>query len=451
MGATEKLARFVIETPSEKISDEAIERATAGLMDAVGTALVANTNEIGRIITEFTEEVGGTPVSRVIGTNIKTSSPNAALANGTLGHADDYDDVGGFGHPAVILMPTVLALGEQLGKTGREILDAYVLGFDVGARLAQGIGGDHYERGWHSTVTLGTLASAAAASRLMGLTVDQTRHALGIAASHAAGMQANFGTMTKPLHPGNGARSGITAATLASKGYTANQNIIEAPLGYVAVFGDKQANINAMTHQLGDAQWQIVNPGFKIKEWPCCYGNHGAVPMLIDLVHKYEIQPDQVESVEFIGGMGASGFLNRPDTDTYFGGKFSLQFNIAAAVVDGAMSYDTFTDEKVNSPEIRDMMSRVELKDDIMTKDLPGRIHSQHRDQTVVINMKDGRSVSDTIETATNTLVGHEIDVKFEANASKVLPSEKVERALSLLKDLKNVKDISEVLDAVTV
>ena len=142
MGATEKLARFVIETPSEKISDEAIERATAGLMDAVGTALVANTNEIGRIITEFTEEVGGTPVSRVIGTNIKTSSPNAALANGTLGHADDYDDVGGFGHPAVILMPTVLALGEQLGKTGREILDAYVLGFDVGARLAQGIGGD---------------------------------------------------------------------------------------------------------------------------------------------------------------------------------------------------------------------------------------------------------------------------------------------------------------------
>ena len=122
MGVTERFASFVVETDSSKIPDEALDAATTSLMDAVGTALVANTHEIGKIITEYTEQMGGKPTSRVIGTGIKTSAPDAALANGTLGHADDYDDVGNFGHPAVILMPTVVALGEQLHKSGREVL-----------------------------------------------------------------------------------------------------------------------------------------------------------------------------------------------------------------------------------------------------------------------------------------------------------------------------------------
>jgi len=448
MGITERLARFVAETESSKISGEALDAATTGLMDAVGTALTGKTHEIGNIITEYTDQVGGTPTSRVIGTNIKTSAPNAAVANGTLSHADDYDDVGSFGHPGVILMPTVLAVGEQLHKSGREVLDAYVLGFEVGARIGANIGADHYGRGWHATVTIGTMAAAAAASRLMGLDVMQTRMALGIAASHAAGIQANFGTMTKPLHPGNGARSGIVAATLASMGYTANPDVIEAPMGYVAVFGDQQANLNNMGLQLGLAPSYIISPGFNIKEWPCCYGNHGAIPMALGLVSKYEIMPDQVESVELVGTVAP--FINRPDIDTSFGGKFSIQFNIAAALVDGELTYDTFTDEKVNEPAIQAMMKRVTLRDDPAIAKLPARVAGAHRGQRLTIRLKDGREVSDSVEATTNTLRGHQVDVKFEANASRLLPRDQAKKALDLLRNLRNLPDVTEVMDAVT-
>ncbi len=449
MGTTEQLAHFLAETKSSKVPDEALDAATTGLMDAVGTAIVANTHEIGKIITQYTEEIGGTPTCRVIGTSIKTSAPNAALANGTLGHADDYDDVGGFGHPAVILMPTVLAIGEQMHKSGREVLEAYALGFEVGARISMNIGGDHYGRGWHSTSTIGTMASAAAASRLMGLDVAHTRTALGIAASLASGVQANFGTMTKPLHPGNAARSGLLAANLASKGYTANQDVIEAPLGYVAVFGDQQVNLAAMTRHLGTAPYLIVSPGAGIKEWPCCYGNHGAIPLATGLVSKYEITPNQVESVEFISA-SARGFLNRPDAHTYFGGKFSLQFNIAAAIVDGGLTYDTFTDEKVNDPAIQAMMKRVTLSEDPMKAGLPARLLTAgERDQTMVIRLKDGREVRDSLDKIANSLRGHQVDVKFEANARQVLPSDQAKKALGLLRNLKNIKDVSEVMDAV--
>ena len=142
------------------------------------------------------------------------------------------------------------------------------MGHEVGARISGNIGADHYSRGWHTTVTVGTMAAAAAASRLMGLDVMQTRMALGVATSHAAGVQANFGTMTKPLHPGNGARSGIVAATLASMGYTANPNVIEAPLGYVAVFGDQQANVAAMTMNLGVNPFLIVSPASTSRNGP---------------------------------------------------------------------------------------------------------------------------------------------------------------------------------------
>ena len=447
MGVTARLAEFVAKTPSSKISDQALDAGNVGLFDAVGTALVANTHDIGKIITGYTNTLGGNPTATVIGTKIKTSAPDAALANGTLGHSDDYDDVGGFGHPSVILMPTVLALGEQLHKSGREVLEAYALGFEVGTRIGNGIGADHYGRGWHSTSTLGTMAAAAAASRLLGLDTDHTRTALGIAASLASGVQANFGTMTKPLHPGNGARSGIVAATLAQMGYSANQDVIEAPLGYVAVFGDQQANINAMTTHLGEAPLHVIS-AIRIKEWPCCYGHHGVIPMLLDIVHKYEVRPEQVERVDFISGM-AHGFLNRPDANTYFGGKFSLQFNIAAALVDRDVNYQTFTDAKINSAPIRDMMARVHLSEDPMVAPLPARIRSAHQDQKVVVTLKDGRQLTEEIEHATNTLRGHQVDIKFEANASQVLPSAQAKQALNAFRDLKKVKDVAEIMPLV--
>ena len=450
MGTTEQFARFVVETTSEDIPAEATEAAAVSLMDAVGTALAGSSQEVGRIITEYTASLGGTPECRVIGTAIRTSPPNAAFANGALGHADDYDDVGPFGHPGVILTPTVLALGEQLHKSGRQVLEAYVLGYEVGSRIGNNIGEDHYERGWHKTSTVGTLAAAAAGSRLMGLDVTQTRMAFGIAASQASGVIANFGTMTKPTHPGNGARSGIVAATLASMGLTANPEVIEAPQGYIAVFGDHQTHLQAMTMNLGINPFLILHPGSVIKEWPCCYRTHAAIPLTTELVSQHEITPEQVERVEFISAAPVTAYLDRPEIDTGFGGKFSLYFTIAAAIVDGELTYDSFTDGRVNAPEIQGMMRRVTLTRDPARGGLPERLDYADKSEEIVIHLKDGRTLRNRASSITNTLRGHQVDIKFEANASRTLPRDQVQRALELFGNLEELSDVSQAMESVT-
>lgn len=450
MGTTEQFARFVVETTSDDIPPEATEAAAAGLMDTVGTALSGRSQEIGKIITDYTASLGGTPECRVIGTSIRTSPPNAAFANGALGHADDYDDVGPFGHPGVILTPTVLALGEQLHKSGRQVLEAYVVGYEVGSRIGSNIGEDHIERGWHKTSTIGTLAAAAAGSRLIGLDVMQTRMALGIAASQASGVIANFGTMTKPIHPGNAAQSGIVAATLASMGLTANPEIIEAPQGYIAVFGDQQAHLQAMTTNMGINPLLIVHPGSVIKEWPCCYRTHAAIPLTTELVSKYEITPEQVEHVEFISAAPVTAYLDRPEIDNGFGGKFSLYFTIAAAIVDGGLTYESFTGGKINAPQIQGMMRKVTLTQDPTRGGLPKRLAYADKSEQIVIHLKDGRTLRNRVSSITNTLRGHQLDIKFEANASRTLPRGHAQQALGLFRNLENLPDVSKAMESVT-
>ena len=449
MGTTEQLARFVVETDSQRIPQEALEAAPTSLMDAVGTALTAHTTEIGSIITQYTFALGGAPTCRVIGTGIRTSPPNAAFANGTLGHADDYDDVGPFGYPAVVLMPTVLALGEQLHRSGREVLEAYVLGYEVGSRIGYNIGEDHYERGWHKTATIGTLAAAAAAARLTGLDVMQTRTALGIAASQASGIIANFGTMTKPMHPGNASRGGVEAATLAGMGFTANPDIIEASQGYLAVFGHHQAHLQAMTLNLGLNPFFIVHPGPTIKEWPCCYRTQAAIPLTTELVSKYEIRPEQVEHVEFITGAPITTYLDRPSADTGLLGKFSLQYTIAAAIVDGDIAYDSFSDQRVNASETRSMMEKVTVAQTPLRAGMPERLAYADKSEEITIHLKDGRTVSSKVGGITNTLRGNEVDLKFEANAGRVLPKERVWLALEIFHAMENVSDVNKAMESV--
>ena len=310
-------------------------------------------------------------------------------------------------------------------KSGREILEASVLGYEVGSRIGNNIGEDHYERGWHKTSTVGTLAAAAAGSRLMGLDVPLTRMALGIAASQASGIIANFGTMTKPMHPGNGARSGIVAAALASMGFTANPVVIEAPQCDIAVFGEHQAHLQAMKMNLGINPLLIIHPGPIIKEWPCCYRTHAAIPLTIELVSKHEITPEQVERVEFVTAAPITTYLDRPEIDTSFGGKFSLYFTIAAAIVDGELTYDSFADRRVTASEIQGTMRKVTLAQDPASVGLPQHLAYPDMSQKVIIHLKDGRTVRNKASATTNTLRGHQVDIKFEANASRVLPRER--------------------------
>ena len=230
MGITEQLAAFVVDTAFTDVPSQAYARAKEAILDGLGCALVGSPTTVGQMITRYVRQRSEATHAAVIGSGFKSSAPLAALANGTMAHALDYDDVNWHmnGHPTVPLLPAVLALGQEVRASGEEVLLAYALGFEVECKLGLGVNPRHYDLGWHATSTLGTLGASVACAKLLRLDVTHTRMALGIAASTAAGLRQNFGTMTKPLHPGQAAMNGVTAAQLAQLGWTADANILEA-------------------------------------------------------------------------------------------------------------------------------------------------------------------------------------------------------------------------------
>jgi 2-methylcitrate dehydratase PrpD len=206
MSTSRALAQFAACTPAEAIPGEALGRARRAFLDTLGVSLAGTREDASRIVAEMVREEAGSPEATVFGRAFPAPAPAAALANGTSAHALDYDDVSASmrGHPSVPLVPAVLALGEKLRASGRDVLEACVIGFEAECKLGRAIGEPHYALGWHATSTFGTVGAAAACARLLHLDADRTAAALGIAASLASGIQANFGTMTKPLHAGLG-------------------------------------------------------------------------------------------------------------------------------------------------------------------------------------------------------------------------------------------------------
>src|SRR5688572_30644868 len=191
MGTTQRMAAFITGAKFEDIPTPAVNLAKLCLLDAVGCAIYGTTRPLGRMMTELVDELGGKPVARVVGTQIQTNAVNAALANGTLGHSEDFDDYGA-GHQAVTLMPVVLALGEELHASGKQALLSYAVGFDITTSVTQSVGHGHYGKGWHNTSSIGTLGSTAAAARMLGLDEIQTRMALATEAPHASALRGHF-------------------------------------------------------------------------------------------------------------------------------------------------------------------------------------------------------------------------------------------------------------------
>src|SRR5918999_1707906 len=300
MGVTAQLAAFVVDTVLADIPSQARARAKEAMLDGLGCALVGSPTPTGKLMMQYVRARGGDPRAAVIGGGFKTSAPLAALANGTMAHAIDFDDVNWSmsGHPTVPLLPAVLALGQEVHASGQEVLLAYTLGFEVETKLGLGVNPRHYDLGWHATSTLGALGAAAAGAKLLHLNVAQTRMALCIAASTAAGLRQNFGTMTKPLHPGQAAMNGVTAAQLARLGWTADANTLEAPYGFCRLYaGAGHYNLDRIVKQLGNP-FELLATGVGIKQYPCCAFTHRSLDGILVLVQQHQLRADDVVSVE---------------------------------------------------------------------------------------------------------------------------------------------------------
>jgi len=447
MGTTETLARWAATTTFEDIPPAALEQAKKSILDYIGTAVYGSRSELGRIMLEFIQEQGGNPQARVIGTKIRTSTGSAALANGTIGHSEDFDDLGGIGgHPATVLTPTVLALGDHLHLSGQALLTAWVVGYEIGTRLSVNT---HTERDWHPTGIYGTMGAATAAGKLLGLDAQNMRMALGIAGSEAAGLRRNFGTMTKPFHPGQAARAGVVAATLASKGYTADPDIIEGRQGYADNFGGPKCNLPAMTRFLGKVYF-LEDEGTRIKPWPCCGGNHQTLTGLLALCKEQKLKADDIASIEHIGpNVPCTGALLRDTVQFGLEGKFCLPYNIAAAIIDGKVDYTTFTDERAAKGDLQAFMQRVRL---VRNEDVVMRrphIADGNLQARLVIKMRDGRVHDLNLGPALH-LTGDALLDKFRLNTEAVLGRDRVATSIELTQRLEKMKDVAVLMDAVT-
>ncbi len=225
---TDTLAQFIGHTELKNIPHETIETAKGHIFDTMGVLCAGSKEKIAKIIKEYVQSLGCKEECTLLAQGIKTSAPYAALGDGVIAHALDFDDYESFSmaHSSVTILPAVLALGEKLHVSGRECLEAYLVGIEVISKMGRGVNPNHYEKGWHSTSTLGTLGASAASSKLLKLDPEKTKMAFGIAASMASGLRGNFGTMTKPFHAGHAARNGVESAELASLGFTADKTIL---------------------------------------------------------------------------------------------------------------------------------------------------------------------------------------------------------------------------------
>ena len=452
MRATDAAIDFVHRTQLDDIPADVQHLGKRAILDTVGVSLAAAKDEAVAILAETLAGREGNSAATVIGRSHRTDALSAALINGVLAHALDFDDVNDscMGHPSAPLVPAVLALGEELGASGAQVLEAFLIGFELECKLGLAIGNAHYAKGWHATATTGTMAAAATCAKLLGLDREQIGMALGIAASSSAGMRINFGTMTKPFHVGQAARGGLMAALLASNGFTATADILDHPIDYTRVFADKgEADASRIVGTLG-SPWDIASPGLVVKKYPCCNSTHRTIDATLSLVSEHSPSPSEIESVIISMPPGEDIPLIYSRASTGLEGKFSMQYCIASAILDGRVDLNTFDQTSVDRPEVQRLTGLIKLEYDDTQEPVVVNAGG-HVD--VTINMSAGSSVTTRIEQAGGTpeypLSDEELNQKFTSCASRTLNSSQVDQALSQVYALQDLPNIGELMSTI--
>ena len=349
-GLTRRLAEHVAGIEFASLPPGAADTVKRGAIDCFGVLFAGRDETVVQLLQGVIP--AGTEASLLVDRG-RAASTDAAFLNAAAAHALDYDDTGLDGHPSVVLVPTVFAEGERLGASGKELIAAYVAGYETWAELAGRDADKHHGKGWHPTAVFGTLAAAAAAARLSRLTPQEVAHALAIAASMAAGVVANFGSMAKPFQVGRAAQSGILAARLAAAGMTASPDALEHRSGFLAAVSPK----GRFDAERDIQPWHIARFGVNIKRYPVCYALHRA----IDTALAFDIPPEKIESVEVRLGRFQAGMLRHGSPQTGPDAKFSAEFAMAAALFQRRVSLSELRNDFVRSEAVQALMRKVRV------------------------------------------------------------------------------------------
>ncbi len=426
----------------DTLPKDAVEMAKHCLLDWLGVTLGGAIEPLTRILIEQTMLDGGSGHATILGDGRKVSLAQAALINGSAGHALDFDDVQANlrGHPSAPVFPVVLAMAEKEGLSGKDMLAATVSGFEAECRIGAYMGDSHFNRGWHATATIGTFGAAAAAARAMGLDAESCGTTFGIAASQAAGLNSMFGTMTKALHVGKAAQNGLLAAQLASRGFSSCQDALECHQGLAFTQTD-EALVGEALEGIGE-RYEITGTYFKYHS--ACYDTQSSIEAALKIRAAHDIDPSAIERIVIEVEAESMNVCGIPNPKTGHEGKFSLRYTTALAL-SGADTgaTESYYDGVVNDPAMVALYEKVT----VVPKEGMG---TKFGDVTVHLN--DGTVLHETADITPLAVPDFDrqwpkLSAKFDSLASPVIGEAESRQVIDIVGGFENVADPTGLIE----
>ncbi len=454
---TREAVEFAVDLKYEDLPAEALHLARRCVLDGLAVMLAGTEQPALAVLERYIGRVGGVGDARLLGNAArKVPAHHAALWYGLAGHAMDWDDTqlaegpgrpyGLLTHPTVPPLSAALAIGEMLGGIdGKTFMTAFQAGFEVECKIAEAINPDHYMRGFHTSGTIGTFGSAICAAKLLGFDAEQTATTVGIAASMASGIRANFGTMTKPLHVGRSSENGVTAALLVRDGFSANQEALDGKWGYLAIAGPG-GEPDLVRGRFGKP-FSILEPGISIKPYPCGVLTHPSMDALLFLMKENDLRVQDIKKITLRAAKNILGPIRYTFARTELEGKFCMHFLLAAIAIAGRAGKAEFTDAFVARPDVQDMQRRVETIDDPEIEAMGfDRIRSR-----IIVETASGQTIERWADenyrgSPHNPLSDAEVEGKFRDCAAGLLDETEIQAVFARVWSLDTQASATDVL-----
>src|SRR6266702_4640848 len=390
MKQTQELTRLLGERITQRVFEQlpsvAVSTAILGFTDCIGVMIAGSREDATRLLDAALDAPAGRCELGFAGRSARPAE--AAWINGTAAHALDFDDAALRSHPSAVMVPAILAEAQDQGASGRDMLTAYVVGYETWADLVYRDAQQHVRKGWHPTAVFGTVGAAAACASLRRLPANKAAHALTLAASQSAGLVANFGSMTKPFHAGRAAHAGLVSARLADAGFTGSPDAIEGPQGLLIALSPEGC-VDLELPLLPQGQWHIARCGLSVKKYPMCFCTHRATDALLEI--RAQLLPRVREISHIVAHISRRNALilrNHVPTTT-LEAKFSMEFALAAAILAGNVSFTELQEDFIGRPDVRELMARVKVHP--LDEEDPMSGHAPF--DWVTVHMEDGSSI----------------------------------------------------------
>ena len=455
---TAQALEFVEQVSFSDIPAEALRIGKRCLLDGLGLYVAGSEEHCVQILQQEAQGCGGRPDAYTFDPGFRVPAPMAARVLGTAGHAHDWDDsqvsidpdhiYGLLTHPTIPPLTAALVMAQRLGGIdGKTFMLAFLTGFEVECKISEWMLPQHYMRGMHSSGTVGTFGAYVAAAKLLGLNSEQLSSGFGIAASFAAGIRCNFGTMTKPLHVGRAAENGVTAALLAAQGYSGDPQALDGPWGFLAVQGGG-VNPDKMTQRFG-APWSIVEPGVSIKPYPCGVLTHPTIDLMLKLVTSADLAPESIAKVVVYAGSNILKPIRYPIASNHLQAKFSLPAALAMIALVRKAGKVEFSDDFVASNAMQAMQRRISTE---LDADIEAQGFDKMRSR-IAITLANGEELSGWADERyrggpENPLSDAELEAKVHSCCAGVLVDAAQQRLIEMAWSVTELEDSADLARA---